>query len=180
MMGHLSAHGFDPGPSQRPLIAGAATGLVAAIPAGGVLIGFGTLQVVANAIFRLPPFLTGLILLGGFAAAGMIYGALFRRAANDHDGCWLFGLAFGFLLWIAAPLIVLPLIGARALAAGEAGLGFLLGFLCWGLILGIAFPYVHRPLRANLDGTTNGPLDRLGPDVAISERLRRIRRPGPE
>ena len=33
----LSAHGYDPGPSQRPLLAGAISGVLATAPAIGVL-----------------------------------------------------------------------------------------------------------------------------------------------
>ncbi len=36
----------------------------------------------------------GLVLL-----AGVLYGQMFQRAANDRHGGWLFGLAYGFLIW---------------------------------------------------------------------------------
>lgn len=175
MMRHLSAHGFDPGPSERPLLAGAVTGLIAAIPGGAVLVAFGTFKVVADVIFRLSAPLTAAILIISFLIAGALYGSLFRRAANDHDGCWLFGLAFGFLLWIAAPVVVLPLLQQSAIAAGTAGIGFLASFLTWGLVLGVLLPFVHRPLRANLEGRTRGLLARLGPEAASSGKLSRTR-----
>lgn len=175
MMKHLSAHGFDPGPTERPLLAGAAAGLAAALPAGGVLLAFGTFQAVADTILSLSRPLTAGALLAGFVLAGAIYGALFRRAASDRDGGWLFGLAYGFLLWVAAPMVVLPLIRGPGLAAGQAGIGFLLSFLLWGLVLGALFPFVHRPFRAGLDGGSRGPLDRFGPDAAVSGALSRLR-----
>ena len=37
--GFVSAHGYDPGPSQRPYLAGAISGLLATVPAIGVLCG---------------------------------------------------------------------------------------------------------------------------------------------
>lgn len=113
--------------------------------------------------------------LAGFLLAGVIYGALFRRAASDRDGGWLFGLAYGFLLWIAAPVAVMPLIRGAGLAAGVAGVGFLVSFLVWGLVLGGLFPFVHRPFRARLDGRSGGRLDRLGPDAAVSDALSKFR-----
>jgi hypothetical protein len=42
MRGFLAAHGFDPGPSQRPLLAGATSGLLATGPAVLTLTMFGS------------------------------------------------------------------------------------------------------------------------------------------
>jgi len=39
--GFVAAHGYDPGPSQRPLLSGAISGILATIPAIGVLVLFG-------------------------------------------------------------------------------------------------------------------------------------------
>jgi hypothetical protein len=97
--------------------------------------------------------------------AGAIYGALFRRGANDLHGGWLFGLAYGLLLWIVAPVIVLPFVPGMGMTAGQAAIGFLVSFLTWGLFLGALFPRVHRPLHADLDGS-NSLLDRLGSSAA--------------
>ena len=44
----LDAHGYDPGPSQRPMLAGAISGLLATVPAIGILIAFGSLAVEAQ------------------------------------------------------------------------------------------------------------------------------------
>ena len=48
MAGFLSAHGYDPGPTQRPLSAGAISGVVATIPAIAILVAFGALEVEAR------------------------------------------------------------------------------------------------------------------------------------
>src|SRR5437868_8985628 len=48
MPGILSAHGFDPGPTQRPLLAGALSGIVATLPAVATLLLFGSLKVEAS------------------------------------------------------------------------------------------------------------------------------------
>ena len=175
MMRFMQAHGADAGPTQRPLIAGALTGLLAAVPAGAVFVGFGSFEVAAESVMRLPKPVTAGVLLAAFTAAGVVYGGLFQRAANDQRAGWMLGLAFGFLLWIAAPIVVLPLMGASTMAAGVAAMGFLAAFLVWGLVAGVAFPFVHRPLHAGLDGRKGGHAH-LGPDAAgIKRRL--LRRP---
>ena len=147
MMAFLRAHGMDPGPLQRPLSAGGATGFVAAAPAIAVFASFGSLAVVADQIMQLPKFIVVLLLIGAFSLAGLIYGLIFRRAANDRRGGWLFGAVFGFVIWMAAPLAVLPLISGSVMAAGRAGTGFLACFLIWGTITGALFPYIHRLLQ---------------------------------
>ena len=106
-------------------------------------------------------------------AARTASAALFQRAANDPGAGWLLGLAYGFLLWIAAPIVVLPLIRGPAMAAGSAATGFLVTFLLWGLLVGILFPRIHRPLHAKLDSRRHKS---LGPDAAkLGQRL--LRRP---
>src|SRR4051812_16394362 len=100
MPGFLSAHGYDPGPTQRPLLAGAISGVVATVPAIAILYAFGSLRVEAS-ILGLPQLKTVGLGWLAMALAGAIYGRLFGRAANDMRGGWLFGMAFGFALWAA-------------------------------------------------------------------------------
>ncbi len=47
MIRFLNAHGYDPGPTQRPMLAGFLSGLLGTIPATIVLAGFGSLEVEA-------------------------------------------------------------------------------------------------------------------------------------
>src|SRR3546814_15201737 len=82
------------------------------------------------------------------ALAGGIYGRLFQRGANDRRGGWLFGMAFGFLLWTAGMVLTLPLLSGGWLPAGTAAIGVLLSLVIWGTTIGGLFPYVHRPLHA--------------------------------
>jgi len=174
VIGFLQAHGMDPGPLQRPLTAGALSGLAATVPAAAVFVGFGSFEVVADRVMRQPRPLAALILLAAFTLGGLCYGLVFRRAANDRRGGWLFGAAFGFLLWTIAPVAVLPLLGGQTMAAGRAATGFFVSFLVWGAVLGAIFPYVHRPLHAQMDGE-DGSAKRLGPSAAAlpSRLLRR-------
>ena len=48
MIGLSAAHGDDPGPTQRPLLAGAISGVLATIPAIAILYAFGSLAVEAR------------------------------------------------------------------------------------------------------------------------------------
>ena len=173
MIRFLLAHGSDPGPTQRPLLAGALTGLLAAIPAGVAFVGFGSFVVAADDVIRLSRSMTGALLLTALTGAGFLYGCVFQRAANDRGAGWLLGLAYGFILWVAAPIIVLPFLRGPAMAAGTAATGFLVSFLLWGLVVGVIFPYVHRPLHAAL---TSQRAATFGPNVVLLKR-RLLRRP---
>jgi hypothetical protein len=176
MIRFVRAHGYDPGPTQRPYLAGSITGFLAIFPAGVVFAGFGSFDVAADEVMRLPRPLAAALMIAAFTLAGLIYGAFFQRAANDRRAGWLLGLAYGFLLWIAAPITVLPLIRGPAMASGPAATGFFVAFLAWGLVAGVLFPYVHQPLQSDLRTPTRGGLGRFGPNAAtLKQRL--LRRP---
>ena len=149
MAGFLSAHGFDPGPTQRPLIAGAISGMLATIPAIAILHLFGSLQVEAR-ILGLSPLMTIAAGCGVMAVAGAVYGRLFGRAANDVRGGWLFGMAFGFALWAGGAVMVLPLVSGGQVPAGNAAIGVFLSLLAWGAALGALVPFIHRPLHESI------------------------------
>lgn len=171
----LTAHGQDPGPYQRPLLAGAITGLLATIPATAVLAAFGSLRVEAE-ILGLPLAATLAAGAAAMVVAGVLYGRLFQRAANDRRGGWLFGMAFGFLLWMAGAVMVLPLLSGGAAPGGTAAVGVFLSLIAWGLTLGILFPYIHKPLQADISGDPRAGGDRFGPEAVVSTwRLLRLR-----
>jgi hypothetical protein len=171
MIRFVRAHGYDAGPTQRPLLAGALSGALAIAPAAPVLVGLGSFQVAAHDVMRVPVPLAALAVGSAFVAAGLLYGAFFQRAANDRRAGWLLGMSYGFAIWMTAPVFILPWIGGRVMAAGLPATGFFLAFLLWGLILGVVFPFVHRPLHAQL---SDGPRS-LGPD-AVTVRRRLFRR----
>ena len=175
MMSFLRAHGVDSGPLQRPILAGLLSGLVATLPAGWVFVSFGSFTVVADQVMRLPRPVTAVALAAAFTAAGALYGLTFRRAANDRRGGWLFGAAFGFLLWMLAPVVVLPVIGGSVMAAGTAATGFFICFLLWGATLGAVFPFVHRPLQGRIDGAARARVS-SGGAVTPGKVLRRTPR----
>ena len=159
----LSVHGFDPGPTQRPLLAGAITGVLATVPAVAVLKLSGALDVEARilGLSEVATVAAGCVLM---AIAGAVYGRIFGRAANMKRGGWLFGMAFGFALWAAGGVMVLPLLGGGEVPAGKAAIGLFLSFIAWGAALGVAYPFVHRPLQEDLGSAAKRAS--VGPDAA--------------
>jgi hypothetical protein len=165
MSGFLGAHGYDPGPTQRPFTAGAIAGLFATPPAIVLLYLLGSLAVEAR-ILRLSVIMT--IIAGWLvmAIAGGVYSRLLGRAANDVHGGWLFGMAFGFALWAAGAVFVLPLVGNGELPAGPPATGVFLSLILWGGFLGAILPFVHRRVHLSLDEP--GIAKSLGPSRAAS------------
>src|ERR1044071_3232722 len=101
----MPAHGHVPGPTQRPAAAGLIDGLVAGIPAIALLWFTGVIAPVLSAG-----------LAAAFGVAGAVYGRIFGRAANDREGGWLFGISYGFFVWMLVPALILPWILRRPLA----------------------------------------------------------------
>ena len=163
----LSVQGYDPGPSQRPLTSGAISGILATIPAIPILIGFGSLKVEAQ-ILGHSPVLTLAIGCLVMAIAGAVYARMFGRAANNVHGGWLVGMAFGFALWAAGAVLVLPIVSGGRTPAGPAALGVVTSILVWGLATGILVPFVHRPLHESIAKASKNT--NLGPDAAAANR----------
>ncbi len=150
MLEMLRAHGLDAGPTQRPALAGTLSGALAAVPALLVMLRLGSLsRLAAEAGVSL--LAAGLLQALGMALAGAAYGLLFRRAANDRKGGWLFGTAFGYLVWQAVAVPLLQWLPGEPRLQGRPVLGLLIGYLVWGLVMGLAFKPVHRPLQGGLD-----------------------------
>ncbi len=146
----LAAHGDEPGPSQRPLLAGAISGLLGTAPAIPVLIAFGSLKVEAQILGMSQ---SGAVCAGwgAMAAAGAAYARFFGRPANSDKGGWLFGMSFGFALWAAGAVLVLPLLSGGRAPAGPAAVGVALSMLVWGFSTGVLVPFVHRPLHVSIE-----------------------------
>ena len=163
MIGLSAAHGDDPGPTQRPLLAGAISGAGATIPAIAILYFFGSLAIEAR-ILGLSELLTIAAGLPVMAIAGAVYSRLFGRAANDVHGGWLFGMVFGFALWAAGAVMVLPLASGGRAPAGQAAIGVFLSLVAWGAALGAVHPFVHRPLHESIE--TASRREEVGPAAA--------------
>jgi hypothetical protein len=159
----LDAHGYDPGPSQRPLLAGAISGILATVPAIGVLVLFGSLEVEAR-ILGMSQEMTLVFGWVAMAIAGAAYARFFGRAANAPRGGWLFGMSFSFALWAAGAVLILPLLRGGQTPAGEAAAGLALSMIVWGVAVGILVPFVHRPLHESIE--TASKRAELGPNAA--------------
>jgi hypothetical protein len=108
------------------------------------------------------------------ALAGATYGRLFGRAANDARGGWLFGMAFGFALWAAGAVLILPLVSDGRAPAGEAAIGLFASLVAWGAALGIVYPFVHRPLHESIESASKR--NEVGPSAAAANHERGPRR----
>ena len=146
----LRAHGYDAGPTQRPRLTGALSALIAEVPTLALMWSTDALEPLAGAAgLDLPTGIAvhvGLVLL-----AGIVYGQLFQRAANDRSGGWLFGLAYGFVGWLIGPVTLLQWMEGEPVVVGGPAQAVFGAYLLWGLLVGLLFPFVHRPLQARLD-----------------------------
>jgi len=152
---YMRAHGNTPGPTQRPILAGAATGAIAEIPALLMLWWSGALSSATQSLLLSIYAILALHLLAT-VIAGVIYGRAFSRAANDPRGGWLFGISFGFLIWMIGPVTLLQWWLDGPLALGVAAMGILGAHLIYGLFLGLLFPWIHKLLQCEL-GHLKGP-----------------------
>src|SRR5918993_1750216 len=174
MLSMLQAHGLDAGPTQRPLLAGAVSAVIADLPAIAVLVLFGSLDALGRAS-GIATVLAGLAYGGTMLLGGVLYGWLFQRAANDPRGGWLFGLAFGFVLWMLGPIPLLQWLPDQPILRGYPAAGLLLAQLLWGLVMGVVFPPIHRRLRAGLESQSGSASKRTRPEAAAQTgMLRRL------
>ena len=145
----MRAHGQTPGPGQRPRLTGALGGTLGGIVALPLLAWSGAIASLADAL-GLSNWMVPVLYLLLSAIAGVVYGAIFRRAAGDRRGGWLFGLSYGFLLWMLGPIALLQTVLARPLATGVAAMGLLGASLISGLALGLLFRPLHYLVRTPL------------------------------
>ena len=73
-------------------------------------------------------------------------------------------MAFGFALWAAGAVMVLPLASGGLAPAGHAAIGMFLSLAMWGAAVGAVHPFVHRPLHESLE--TGAKHKEVGPDAA--------------
>jgi hypothetical protein len=142
----MRAHGHLPGPTQRPIAAGVLAGTVALVPSLSFARYSGALAAIANET-GLHSMAAGTVVATLAVIGGGLYGRLFMRAANDRRGAWLFGIGFGFLLWMLGPGTAVYWLGHRPLATGRAGQALLAAHLLYGLVLGLVFPLVHAVVQ---------------------------------
>jgi hypothetical protein len=150
-MQFMRAHGNTPGPTQRPIAAGAISAVFAAVPAAFVLWISGALNSLSEA-FAVSFQLVLILYVVSMSVIGGLYGRVFSRAANDPRAGWLFGISYGFLIWMLGPVMALQLIRHQPVAIGGAALGLLGAHLIFGVALGLSFPSVHKLLQRKFGG----------------------------
>lgn len=145
----MRAHGQRPGPGQRPKTTGAVSGAAGGLLALPILELSGAADslrlALAASTWQIAILYVGIAVLAGFA-----YGAVFQRAAADRQGGWLFGISYGFLLWMVGPITLLQLLLGRPLAIGTAAMGILASNLLSGLLLGVLFRPAHQAVQRYL------------------------------
>jgi hypothetical protein len=146
---YMRAHGNTPGPTQRPMLAGAITALIAEVPAVGMLWWSGALSSAMQTL-SVGLWVTLALHSAAMIVFGAIYGRVFSRAANDIRGGWLFGISYGFLIWMVGPVTALQWLIDYPIALGVAAMGILGAHLVYGLVLGLLFPLIHRSLQYEL------------------------------
>lgn len=146
---YMRAHGNSPGPTHRPVATGLISGFTAALPSVAVRYWTGALASEASGLGVSWVTMTaiGIVIL---AAAGVIYSAIFQRAANDRRGGWLFGISYGFLIWMVGPVTIWQWAMGEPLATGTAAMGLLGAQLVYGLALGGIYPLVNRRTQTRM------------------------------
>ena len=164
----MRAHGNTPGPTQRPLLAGVVSGLAAFVPYEIVLNISGARDLIVDG-FGIDPWLSLGIRVIEMILAGVIYAAIFKRAANDYHGGWLFGASFGFLIWMVAPISLWQLLTGRPIVVGRAAMGLFAANVLYGAALGLAFPWIHSLIQTRLDGAAKHRASRPNSSAANSD-----------
>ena len=155
-MRFMQAHGYAPGPAQHPLWTGAVCGMIGEVAIIPLICYTHACASLAKAIGL--GFAPTFVLHGlSMVLAGIIYGALFQRAANDRRGGWLFGISYGFVLWMLGPVTIIQWATGRPVATGIPAMGLIGTQLLYGLVLGISFPWVHRLFQSKLGSRLKKP-----------------------
>ena len=155
----MRAHGYLPGPTHRPVAAGVLCGVVAVVPSLA-LGGYGGALAAGAKAVSMGPQLGAVVVATLAAMAGGLYGRIFMRAANDRRGGWLFGMGFAFLLWMSGPGAVLYWFRGAPLVIGRTAQALLALHLLYGLLLGLAFPRIHRLVERGAGIGARGGLHR--------------------
>ena len=147
-MMYMRAHGNSVQRGYRAWQSAAVAGFLAGWPA--LLLAWRTNGLAALvALMHLSLISMSLVGMGVMVLAGAAYGFMFPRAGADLAGCWLFGLAYGFLIWLIFPGALMPLVVGHPVAVGVAAAGLMFACLAYGLFVGILYPLVLRLLMKN-------------------------------
>jgi hypothetical protein len=170
LMRFMRAHGQTPGPGQRPRTAGAVAGAI-----GGV-VGFSLLQwsgasASLSSRLQLSTWQVPVIYVVIWVLAGIVYGGVFQRAASDRRGGWLFGISYGFLLWMLGPITLVQALRGSPLATGTGAMGILGANLLSGLALSLCFRPGHALVRKVLKGGISVRAPRQTAEAGPSQKV---------
>lgn len=142
--------GNHPAPDQRPYLAGFLSACIATVAAAWLLFQSGAMRAQTHAL-QVPSATMiafhAAIWLGG----GALFGRVFSRAAADPRGGWLFGISWGYFLWMLGPASTMMWITHDGpVAKGPAAIGLLAAYILYGLVMGIAFPHANGIFKPRL------------------------------
>ncbi len=129
---------------------------------GGLLFGvvfsiIGVLPLIASTVNSSSAFVGWVMHLIVSMVIGVIFAFVFGRRINSYGEATSFGLFYGVILWILGALVLLPLIGLNVSFSGllsTLSLVSLVGYLVYGLVLGLVFGAVDRPHLVEHDRAT--------------------------
>jgi hypothetical protein len=146
---YMRAHGNSPGPTHRPLLTGVIAGALAALPCIAIAYLSTALAGESRELMFDEP-VSAVLDVVGLAVAGVVYAGIFKRAANDPFGGWLFGASYGFLIWMVGPVVLWRLVAGEPMVRGMAAMGLFAAHVIYGIILGGVYPYINRMLLGKL------------------------------
>jgi uncharacterized membrane protein YagU involved in acid resistance len=138
-------------PSRGALVRGAVAGLLPAWLLAARLASENDLLAASKMMSDAPESVSRLATLAVGTVAGAAYAVLYPRLTDSAGVDLIRGAAYGFLLWIVAPLTVLPLLDGRgltwSLAEARAGFETLPGYLLLGALLGLGYHWLTALAR---------------------------------
>ncbi|MGQ0535643.1 MAG: hypothetical protein ACT4PT_06190 [Methanobacteriota archaeon] len=128
---------IEPSVSRGRLLRGGASGLAAGLVFGAMMQMQGMIPMIAMLVGS-ESLVVGWIV---HLAISFVFGAIFGAAvvATGWEGGVAFGLAWGFVLWVGAGMLVMRTVMDMPIAVDRDAQMSLAGHLAYGLVLGIAY-----------------------------------------
>ncbi len=161
---------------KRAVVVGSAAGLVGGVAFSVWMHQVGMLPLIAGLVGATDPAVGLGVHFVISVIIGFSYGLLFQRDARGFGSSLAWGMAYGFVWWVLGGLTLFPLLlgdplGWTAYAAREY-VGFLVGHLVYGLLLGGLYAVLDRawlvlfyesdPLNYDVDGASLRTLESMG------------------
>lgn len=167
---------------DRALVVGGAAGLVGGLAFSFWMAQVGLLPLIAGLVGTTSPTVGLLVHFGISLTIGLTYGLLFQRDMRGFGSALGWGMAYGFVWWVLGGLTLFPLFLDEPLRWSEyaivereyeyALIGFLVGHLVYGLLLGGLYAVLDRawlvlfyesdPLNYDVDGASLRTLESMG------------------